>query len=50
MLFSFSGAAGTVLAGFLVSQIGARYTLVMSAILMIPIIFLYTKIKAKRMK
>jgi MFS family permease len=47
MLFSLAGIISLGVAGFLIEKIGARYSIFLSAVLMIPIIFLYLRIKEK---
>lgn len=48
MIMALTAAIGTLVAGFVISSIGARYALFLAGLFMIPVIFLYLKIKEKR--
>ena len=44
-ILSLTAIFGTILTGFLAETIGVRYTLVIGAIFVVPLIFIYSKIK-----
>ncbi len=46
--FSLSGAIGTIFAGFLISKIGATYTLASSSVIIFFVFMFYLRIKEKR--
>lgn len=50
MLYSIIGVVGLPLAGFLVDNIGSKYTILISGLLMIPVIILYLSIKENSSK
>jgi len=50
MIFSLGAIIGMPLTGYLVDKIGGRYTIFISSLLMIPVIFLYLRIKEERLK
>lgn len=50
MIISLTAAIGTVITGFIVSAMGAKYALFIGGLLMIPAIFLYLKINENKGK